>query len=348
MRDCTDATSLDIILANYNFEKGNVNHYDELWKVRNNELNANGYMDPQVRLQNLVGKPPRQKRSKCAVKKRPQMFMLDHHEAPLQERASEPPLSEEESFLLADSEKASRFLHDSGCTHHAVDVDSPLFPLLYNLKPSKGHYLCGGGGEVKVLHTAKLKMPGYPKKFMRVKVTSGMGRNVFSATQAAVDGMEFSLSRKPNGELNAFMKSANAKFPLYEERKGGLLYLDAPLSSPNACYLAKDCTKRTSNKLRSLIWKSRLCHEGDDSIKALERNGHTGIEFDRLHRTSAVENFSNQPLEAQRASRKAKLIQNICLLHVTHLQSTPNVSWIWLFRLWNQFVAISTASLWLN
>ena len=68
MRDCTDSIALDIILANYNFEKGSVHHYDELWKVRNHELNANGCMDPQVRLRNLVGEPPRQKRSKCAGK----------------------------------------------------------------------------------------------------------------------------------------------------------------------------------------------------------------------------------------------------------------------------------------
>jgi hypothetical protein len=182
--------------------------------------NAERMPPPQIKEISGVtnAKPPPQIKEVCGVTN------FKH-----QEKATHPPETAgfERTYLMSDGSSHAKILHDSGCSHHCIDSDSELYSLLVETKPAKGHYLCGGGGEVKATHTGLLSLEGYPGGKMKVKVTAGMGRDVFSATQAACDGFGFRLSRaRKSGALNAYMESeGGSKFALYEESFGGLLNL---------------------------------------------------------------------------------------------------------------------------
>ena len=121
-------------------------------------------------------------------------------------------------------------------------------------------------------------MKGYPGGKCKVKVTEGMGRNVFSATQAAVDGLDFHLSRnRIDGSLQARMASLTGpSFWLSEERKGGLLYFDVEITNQGPAlgatatlewYLAKNIEPQLHGEKKSVLWHDRLGHE---SIKAFD------------------------------------------------------------------------------
>ena len=333
-------SALNIVTANYDFRHGTDEHYDAL---KNYEL------DPRKRLRLKVGRPAKPKRKK---KHSPKLYMYamgrglnsrtESHQKKkrlhkklwktqhrkrmrsdgVTEHATHPPTAEgfEASFSL-NGVSTHSVLHDSGCSHHCVDEKSPLYALVQNPKPTKGHYLCGGGGKVQVLYTGTLFVGGYPRGKMKVKVTSGMGRGVFSATQAACDGLGFNLSRnKKSKKLNAYMYTAEgSKLALREECFGGLLYFDvsvkdgkAKMTSPTCdkVFLAKDCTKRTSKTLRSLIWKNRLAQEGDDRIRLLMKQGHKGIQYQRLNRKCAVDNYSNQTIGGPKSNLTSVHLKN--------------------------------------
>jgi len=336
MHEAPDKDSLRIVVANYDFAYGGIEHYEAL---RNYET------DPRKRLRKRCGRPRKKFRPKG--KHKPLLYMYglerglkdqsseyqrkkkmhsqkwkrDHRNETRKEgkreRATHPPgkAGFDYTYLMSDGSTHTQLLHDSGCSHHCIDSDSVLAELLEDKKPAKGHYLCGGGGEVRVTHTGHLPMKGYPSGKMKVKVTVGMGRDVFSATQAACDGFGFHLSRK-NGRLNAYMQSEDGTvYALYEESFGGLLHFDAVVkngvvaistTAESVCHLAKDCTKRMSPKMRSLVWKNRFCQEGDDKIRLLMKQGHKGIQFNRINRKCAVDNFSNQTIGGPKGKTASK------------------------------------------
>ena len=336
MHEAPDKDSLRIVVANYDFAYGGIEHYEAL---RNYET------DPRKRLRKRCGRPRKKFRPKG--KHKPLLYMYglerglkdqsseyqrkkkmhsqkwkrDHRNETRKEgkreRATHPPgkAGFDYTYLMSDGSTHTQLLHDSGCSHHCIDSDSVLAELLEDKKPAKGHYLCGGGGEVRVTHTGYLPMKGYPSGKMKVKVTVGMGRDVFSATQAACDGFGFHLSRK-NGRLNAYMQSEDGTvYALYEESFGGLLHFDAVVkngvvaistTAESVCHLAKDCTKRMSPKMRSLVWKNRFCQEGDDKIRLLMKQGHKGIQFNRINRKCAVDNFSNQTIGGPKGKTASK------------------------------------------
>ena len=268
--------------------------------------------DARKRLRDVTG-PPKQKRvygGGCG-KRNPLVYVLEHDEKEEEEneRATEPPNvehGENEFYFQADGACVVRMLHDSGCTYHAVDEMSKLVALMYDRKPCKGSYQCGGGGKVLILYRAKLPMKGYPGGYMKCKITKGMGRDVFSATQAACDGLEFHLGRnRKTDALDAYTYNEEVNVKLREERKGGLIMLDLIVANGEASMdyeagdeinLSKAMLSKLSPKLRSVITHNRLAHEGDERIRKLILNGHTGLFFERLHRNCAVCNMAAQTI----------------------------------------------------
>ena len=280
--------------------------------------------DPRKRLRARVGKPAPAKCPKGKLK--PVFLMLEHRKhlirrmvpktlnaierartrkrvnrrtnrmlraeeerfGPIEDMVTHPPVENEHyAFTLENGTMAVSILHDSGCTAHAIDTESPLYRLLCGFKANKGRYMCGGGGTVQILGSAYLKLKNYPGGRMKVKVTSGMGRDVFSATQANYDGLNFKLSRHANGSLNAIAYDDHGySCDLYEDRRGGLLFLDIIVNGdsaalPSACekmYLYKDVISHLPVSDKDLVWHNRLAHEGDDKILKLISDGATGIQ----------------------------------------------------------------------
>ena len=221
-----------------------------------------------------------------------------------------------ESPALLEMNEGSKavFLHDSGCTHHAIDEQSILASLVYDFKPNRGHYKCGGGGTVDILGEGFLPMAGYPGDRMKVKVTSGMNRNVFSAPQAAVDGMCFYLGRTA-GVLDAqvYVPGFGPAYSLYEERAGGLLYLDVCHDSkagPSLCvekshqwHIAKDIVSSLTPERQGVLWRSRLAFESDNAIASLVKSGHKGIKFKRTNGSCVVDNMASQTISGPHKKR---------------------------------------------
>ena len=234
-----------------------------------------------------------------------QLLVFDDHEPIIENEQAASHAPPQFAYALQE-QKGVRMLHDSGCTHHAVDLDSELARYVYDFQSETSKYTCGGDSAVPIVGSGKLPMRGYPKGYCVVKLTRGMGRNVFSATQAAMDGMEFHLSRNQiDQSLQARMTSKNGpSFWLSEERPGGLLYFEVSFDRKGPSlgttatlewYLAKNVEPKLEAERRSVLWHNRLGHEGDEAIDSLVKAGHEGIFFNKkLKRKCVVENLSAQ------------------------------------------------------
>ena len=110
-------------------------------------------------------------------------------------------------------------------------------------------------------------MAGYPKGKMAVKITEGMGRDVFSAPQAAMDDLDFNLSRnRKTGALAATTNSEDGTVHTqHEDRPGGLIFLNfvvengqASLGDPGEhCFLSRDVINRLSQTMQSVLTHNR-------------------------------------------------------------------------------------------